>query len=74
MAPEVADRVLWLEDGAFRQLADLVIDPVCGMSVDPGTAVAVDVGGGRHWLCTPYCRDELLADPDRFLAAEHSST
>ncbi|HEX6659919.1 MAG TPA: ABC transporter ATP-binding protein, partial [Ilumatobacter sp.] len=31
---EVADRVLWLEDGAFRELAGMAIDPVCGMAVE----------------------------------------
>lgn len=32
---EVADRVLWLEDGAFRQLAALAVDPVRRMQVEP---------------------------------------
>jgi putative ABC transport system ATP-binding protein len=30
---EIADRVLWLEDGTFRQLASMATDPVCGMTV-----------------------------------------
>gem|GEM_PF-5215693 len=30
---EVADRVLWLEDGTFRELATMATDPVCGMAV-----------------------------------------
>jgi len=30
---EIADRVLWLEDGTFRELATMAIDPVCGMTV-----------------------------------------
>ena len=32
---EVADRVLWLEDGQLRTLEALVRDPVCGMQLDP---------------------------------------
>ncbi len=32
---EVADRVVWLEDGVFRELAGMVTDSVCGMAVEP---------------------------------------
>ncbi len=32
---EVAGRVLWLEDGAFREISALALDPVCGMAVEP---------------------------------------
>ena len=32
---EIADRVLWLEDGQFRQIAAMTIDPVCRMTVEP---------------------------------------
>ncbi len=37
---EVADRVLWLEDGQLRALEALVRDPVCGMLLDPAQAPA----------------------------------
>jgi putative ABC transport system ATP-binding protein len=37
---EVADRVLWLEDGCLKALAGLVRDPVCGMLLDPQNAPA----------------------------------
>jgi hypothetical protein len=30
---EIADPVLWLEDGAFCELAAMATDPVCGMTV-----------------------------------------
>ncbi len=29
-----ADHVLWLEDGRFKEVAMMAIDPVCGMSVE----------------------------------------
>lgn len=32
---EISDRVLWLEDGQFREVAAMALDPVCGMSVEP---------------------------------------
>lgn len=57
---EVADRVLWLEDGTFKSLRTLVRDPVCGMLVDPGLAPAfLDRDGQRLFFCSRGCRDEL---------------
>lgn len=32
---EIADRVLWLEDGEFKDVDKMAIDPVSGMSIDP---------------------------------------
>jgi len=40
-----ADRVLWLEDGRFKELARMATDPVCGMSVDLERAVAGEWDG-----------------------------
>lgn len=64
---EVADRVLWLEDGAFRQLAAMVIDPVCRMQVEP-TGPHATWQGEQWWFCSDACRREFLADPGRFTA------
>ena len=59
---EVADRVLWLEDGEFKALQSLVRDPVCGMLVDPDQAPAsLDRNGERLYFCSNGCRDEFLA-------------
>jgi putative ABC transport system ATP-binding protein len=63
---EVADRVLWLDD-AFRELAGMVADPVCGMAVEPtGNPTAV-LDGRAWWFCSTHCRNEFTADPERFL-------
>ena len=64
---EVADRVLWLEDGAFRQLADLTVDPVCRMQVEP-TGPQATWGGEQWWFCSDACRREFLTQPERFVA------
>lgn len=32
------------------------VDPVCGMAVDPATALALDVGGTMHFFCSEHCR------------------
>ena len=53
---EVADRVLWLEDGAFGELERMAVDPVCGMAVDRSTAPSAEVDGVRWWFCSDACR------------------
>ena len=30
---EIADHVLWLEDGSFRELTAMAVDPICHMAV-----------------------------------------
>ncbi len=68
---EVADRVLWLEDGRFKTLAGLVRDPVCGMLLDPAQAAAsLELRAGLVYFCARGCRDEYvekerLRDEDR---------
>ena len=39
---DIADRVLWLEDGQFKEGANMTIDPVCGISVEQEKAIAVE--------------------------------
>jgi len=59
---EVADRVLWLEDGHLRSLQTLARDPVCGMLVDPDQApFSIEQDGQRLAFCAAGCRDEYLA-------------
>ena len=62
---EVADRVLWLEDGTFRQVAALAVDPVCRMQVEP-IGPHADWRGDRFWFCSEACRREFVAVPERF--------
>jgi len=57
---EVADRVLWLEDGAFRELSARAVDPVCGMSVERN-GPHTDRDGQTLWFCAEGCRQEFLA-------------
>jgi putative ABC transport system ATP-binding protein len=56
---EVADRVLWLEDGRLKTLAALVRDPVCGMLVDPAEAPASILEGGTTLsFCSRGCKQQ----------------
>ena len=65
---DIADRVLWLEDGTFRSMSAMATDPVCGMAVErEGTPH--HMYEGRPWyFCATTCRDEFLADPGRYAA------
>ncbi|MFQ5434592.1 MAG: ATP-binding cassette domain-containing protein [Anaerolineae bacterium] len=65
---DIADRVLWLEDGEFKNVVEMSLDPVCGMSVDVETAPAqVEWNGRTYVFCANGCRDEFLSDPTRFV-------
>ena len=60
---EIADRVLWLEDGEFKALEALVRDPVCGMLVDPAQApAAIAHEGETLFFCSRGCREEYARD------------
>ena len=63
---EIADRILWLEDGEFRELAAMATDPVCGMAVETGTGPHREHDGRTWWFCSTHCRDEFTAAPDNF--------
>lgn len=44
-----------------------MIDPVCGMAVDPSTAAAKTCHGGiQIYFCAEGCRDAFIANPERF--------
>ncbi len=69
---EVADRVLWLEDGALRdrkdEARDWVRDPVCNMAIDGWTStIFTDHGGTRYHFCSERCRERFLASPETYL-------
>jgi len=48
-------------------------DPVCGMSVDPGTARhSAEHQGTTYYFCSGGCRQKFLADPESYLAPPQS--
>jgi putative ABC transport system ATP-binding protein len=55
----VADRVLWLEDGRFKEIAALARDPVCGMLVEPERAVSLESEGETFYFCADGCREQF---------------
>ena len=68
---DIADRILWLEDGALRdrraERHSWVRDPVCGMRVDEWTAPASTEHAGRRYVfCSPRCLVRFATDPERY--------
>jgi putative ABC transport system ATP-binding protein len=57
---DIADRVLWLEDGAFKDMVTMATDPVCGMGVERERAVSAERDGDVLFFCSRGCREEFL--------------
>ena len=58
---DIADRVMWLEDGQFKDIVTMATDPVCGMAVERERAVTGVRDGETYWFCSRGCRAEFLA-------------
>ncbi len=68
---EMADRILWLEDGALRnrksEKHNWVHDPVCGMRVDEWTAEIFEEYDNKKFVfCSKRCRERFREDPSRY--------
>jgi putative ABC transport system ATP-binding protein len=64
---DIADRVLWLEDGQFKEAVIMATDPVCGMAVEGEKAVSAEWYGTTFFFCARGCRDEFLRSPEKFV-------
>lgn len=70
---DIADRVLWLEDGQFKEIVSMAIDPVCGMTVEREKAIAaLEWNGTTYYFCARGCRDEFAQAPEQFLGGSHA--
>jgi Cu+-exporting ATPase len=49
-----------------------VLDPVCGMMIDPATAKGgrYSYKGATYHFCNPQCRERFAAEPQKFLAPQ----
>ncbi len=57
---DIADRILWLEDGMFKNVVTMATDPVCEMAVERERAVSAERDGETYFFCSRGCRDEFL--------------
>jgi putative ABC transport system ATP-binding protein len=67
---DIADRVLWLEDGEFKEMVSMATDPVCGMAVEQETAINIEWEGKLFYFCAKGCRDEFASHPEQFTDEE----
>jgi len=66
MTEPTFDKVVLGRDKAARP----VVDPVCGMRVNPASAAAShEHTGTRYYFCNQGCKERFVADPQRYLAA-----
>lgn len=63
---DIADRVLWLEDGQFKEAVTMATDPVCGMAVERENAIKMEWEGQLFYFCAKGCRDEFASSPEQF--------
>ena len=47
--------------------AHRVKDPVCGMTVDPDTAIRRTHDGETYFFCSEHCAESFAADPERYV-------
>ena len=46
----------------------MVIDPVCGMRIDPDDAAATaENDGTTYYFCSQSCHDAFVADPGSYV-------
>lgn len=64
---EVADRVIWLDDGRIKDIGGLFRDPVCEMSVEAAGAVSLEWDGETYHFCATGCRRQFEANPEQFI-------
>src|SRR5438132_1837483 len=56
------------DDLGDRGAADNVLDPVCGMTVEPlATPHRHSYGGHSYYFCSAACRTKFAAEPAKYL-------
>ena len=61
--------------GNANQITKTIIDPVCGMTVDPDRAAATrEHAGKRYFSCCPHCAQKFEAAPQHYLAPKPKSS
>ena len=53
-----------------KPLENPVVDPVCGMSVDPETAIKVLIEGQYYFFCAESCRTAFEENPAKYMESE----
>jgi Cu+-exporting ATPase len=55
-------------DHHHHAAAESVVDPVCGMTIDPSDAAGTSQYNGETiYFCNPHCKTKFDADPERYI-------
>ena len=69
ISPEPVLRDTPLRRNAVTPAADVYVNPVCGMVVDPVSAKhVIEYGGLSHYFCCDGCKVSFEREPDKYLA------
>lgn len=50
----------------------MVMDPVCGMEIDPKAAAGtVEYRGQTYYFCSPGCKKSFEKKPHKYVGSEH---
>lgn len=61
--------------GTMRPAPNTVLDPVCGMYVDPAKARgSAEHKGQTYYFCSPRCAERFQAEPEKYLAPKHPAS
>ncbi|EKD76022.1 MAG: ABC transporter related protein [uncultured bacterium] len=68
---DIADRVLWIEDGKLHTVPpepeSTVVDRVCGMKIDVKYApFSTEIGEKDYKFCSEDCQQEFLQQPEKY--------
>ena len=55
-----------LEEEKLLVSQEKVVDPVCGMKIDPRRAIEHEYQGKIYHFCNPNCETHFIQDPERF--------
>ncbi|MCZ6581431.1 MAG: heavy metal-binding domain-containing protein, partial [Nitrospirae bacterium] len=72
MAPEKTPQDKPKRRELLMAKVETVIDPVCGMTVDPLNAAGkFGYAGKTYFFCSPHCVNRFSSDPDGFLKGNY---
>lgn len=55
------------KENEMTEPTTMVVDPVCGMTVDPDEAIWLEHDGRTYYFCEPVCIDTFRDEPGRWL-------
>ena len=58
-----------LDHNVVRNESGKAVDPICGMTVDIGSAETAVQNGTTYYFCSASCRDKFQASPDAHAGA-----